>query len=152
MYSAEINLHKYTVSEAMDVFLKYYNQYAGNIEQIKVIHGYGSSGNGGRIRTRLRALLKNYPDRVAFHRGESISNNPGYTLVFPHNTLPSALDILGIEILEYCTIPKTKKKIAGKFRKYGDSKILSTLKFLEKQAKLTVKWKGRHKCYVVKDD
>ncbi len=49
--SAEIDLHGYTVAEAIEIFVKFYNGRVatGDLSSLSVIHGYGSSGTGGRI-------------------------------------------------------------------------------------------------------
>ncbi len=43
---------------------------------IKIIHGYGSSGKGGKIRTAVRKLMKEYKDSgriVVLIKGENFS-------------------------------------------------------------------------------
>ena len=43
---------------------------------IKIIHGYGSSGKGGKIRTAVRKMLKEYKDSsrlTLFIKGENFS-------------------------------------------------------------------------------
>ncbi len=147
--SVEIDLHGYHVGEAIDQFLTVYNQnvHAGLMIPIQVIHGYGSSGEGGKIRSRLRMLLKLYPEDVSFISGESLDNNPGYTLVSPERALPSSIDLLRIEIMEYCKITRSKDKIAGEFRQYGAAKILKALRALEKRGLLSVSFRGKHKFY-----
>jgi hypothetical protein len=44
----EINLHEYSVGKALETFVSYYNHQVScrSFGQIKVIHGYGSSGTG----------------------------------------------------------------------------------------------------------
>ena len=60
----DIGHKKYTVHEAISVFLdhfelcKEYNRVGKTpIERLTVVHGYGSTGQGGRIKLRLRELL-----------------------------------------------------------------------------------------------
>jgi DNA-nicking Smr family endonuclease len=55
-----IDLHNFTVAEALREFVRFYNNcvrsgYRGRLE---VIHGYGSTGGGGVIREELRKYLK----------------------------------------------------------------------------------------------
>ena len=146
----EINLHGCTTEDAIQSFISYYNQHVKSKQkkEFRVIHGYGSSGEGGKIRSKLRNFLECFHEEIGFRTGESLDNNPGYTLIYPRKELPSLENMLGLEILKFCEIPKTKKKIANNFRKYGDSKLLSTLKQLEKSKQIVVKWKGKHKCFV----
>jgi DNA-nicking Smr family endonuclease len=46
----EIDLHEMTVTEALDYFIGSYNSNKG--QSLKIIHGYGSTGVGGRIKIR----------------------------------------------------------------------------------------------------
>ncbi len=43
------------------------------IKVIKVIHGYGSSGTGGALRTELRRMLSGMKNRVSVIYGENFS-------------------------------------------------------------------------------
>jgi hypothetical protein len=144
-----LDLHSYLEHEAIDLFLSFYNRqiYNGSRATIKVIHGYGSSGEGGIIRNKLRALLEANPNLVSFDPGEKIDGNPGYTLVYPLQILPTQLDILSMEILSYCTSLRSEEKIAGKFRKFGDVAVRNSLKNLERQGRISIQWKGKYKCY-----
>lgn len=83
-----IDLHSFTVAEALREFVRFYNQcvrsgYRGRIE---VIHGYGSSGSGGRIRAALRDFLAGHGEIFGeFLAGESL-RNPGVTIVYAKDT------------------------------------------------------------------
>jgi hypothetical protein len=146
-----LDLHTYSVNDAIEIFLDFYNRQvnSGTRRSIEVIHGYGSSGEGGIIRSRLRAFLEAYPSSASFTPGEKIDGNPGYTLIYPYLTLPTKLDLLSLEILSYCTVARSEEKIAGKFHKYGDTTVRDALKNLERQGILITQWKGKHKCYLV---
>jgi len=136
--------------EAIDTFVNYYNGrvHNGDFSRILVIHGYGSTGEGGKIRLRLRSFLANHENFLAFECGEHIAGgNIGNTFVFPRKPLPSTIDTLSDEILEYCRSPKTKSKIAGKFRLHGEAKIQASLQNLEKKKLLAVTHKGNHKLF-----
>ena len=82
--SRSIDLHKFTVAEALREFVRFYNAcvrsgYRGRVE---VIHGYGSNGVGGTIRQELRAYLKAHEDVFGeYLAGESL-RNPGVTVVY----------------------------------------------------------------------
>lgn len=147
----EIDLHDYTTGEALAAFIQYYNREVsvGSSGQIDVVHGYGSSGAGGTIRTMLRSLLKKYPDKVSFVAGENFDKNAGHTLVYAKLPLPTLAEHISDEICGFCTQPKTEEKIVGEFRTYGVPEIKQAVKTLERQRRLSVVWKGKHKCYEV---
>jgi hypothetical protein len=87
--SRSIDLHNFTVQEAMREFVRYYNAcvrsgYRGRIE---VIHGYGSNGVGGSIRQELRTYLKAQAETFGeYLAGESL-RNPGVTILYAKETL-----------------------------------------------------------------
>ncbi|OGK08271.1 MAG: hypothetical protein A2W80_12250 [Candidatus Riflebacteria bacterium GWC2_50_8] len=146
----EIDLHGMTQIEAVEAFIQYYNRQVKNrdFSRIDVIHGYGSTGEGGALRLRIRSFLARHTDCLSFEPGESFRpGNPGQTLVFPSKALPDALDLLAEEILEYCATAKTLSKISGKFRRHGDVKIQASLKNLEKQGAITSFYKGQYRHY-----
>jgi dsDNA-specific endonuclease/ATPase MutS2 len=84
-----IDLHNFTVAEALREFARFYNHcvcsgYRGRLE---VIHGYGSMGGGGVIREELRKYLKAHSEIFGeFLAGESL-RNPGVTIVYPGESL-----------------------------------------------------------------
>jgi DNA-nicking Smr family endonuclease len=87
--SRSIDLHNFTVAEALREFVRFYNAcvrsgYRGRIE---VIHGYGSNGTGGVIREELRKYLAAHAEIFGeFLAGESL-RNPGVTIVYAKETL-----------------------------------------------------------------
>jgi dsDNA-specific endonuclease/ATPase MutS2 len=87
--SRSINLHNFTVAEAIREFVRFYNScvrsgYRGRLE---IIHGYGSSGGGGVIREELRRYLKAHEEIFGeYLPGESL-RNPGVTILYPRETL-----------------------------------------------------------------
>jgi len=145
----KINLHGYTVDQALKQFIAMYNLCVQKTKTIEIciIHGYGSTGEGGKIRSSLRKYLSQQTDKLQWTCGEQISGNAGVTYVKPKHTLPEPHVNLAHEIYHFCLTPKTKKKIAGNFRQYGDQCTLKALKFLEKNNQLKIVWKGKHKCY-----
>jgi len=145
----KINLHGYTVRKALELFIAYYNSSIQNQKDIKicVVHGYGSTGEGGKIRSALRNFLNEHNDRLQWFCGESIDGNAGTTYIQAIKTLPKTFENLAKDILNYCQTPKTKDKIAGYFRNHGDQCILKAIKFLEKKKMIHIVWKGKHKCY-----
>jgi len=145
----KINLHGYTVDKALEQFIANYNLCIQNTKGIEicVIHGYGSTGEGGKIRSSLRKYLSQQTDKLQWFSGEQINGNAGITYIKPGQALPGPYENLAHEILHFCQTPKTKKKIAGHFRKHGDQCTLQAIKYLEKNNQLKIVWKGKHKCY-----
>lgn len=147
----ELNLHKFTVEQAIETFTLHYNQKVSNkmTDPLRINHGYGSTGVGGEIKRRLRTLLVKYQEQrlCDYIAGETYEGNPGITIVYPIRSLPYQDDTLKDQILNYCNVGKTEKKVYGKFRRFGDPKIKIALNELLKDKKLLVDPKGREKCY-----
>jgi len=148
-YDYELNLHGYTVNEAINFFISFYNSCAHKQKgaRLCIIHGYGSTGGGGKIRSALRKLLISQNNNLNWVSGEQIDGNPGITYIKTYNLLPETHENLACEIMKFCHTPKTREKIAGHFRKHGDQCVLKAIKYLEKNSLLTTCWKGKHKCY-----
>jgi len=149
-YDNELNLHKCSVHEAIQLFILYYNDCVKHKKGIRlcVVHGYGSSGDGGKIRSAIRKLLSEHDDKLEWRKGEEIDANPGVTYIKAKKKLPGYHENLAVEIIHFCQTPKTRKKIAGHFRKYGDQSVLQAIRHLEKSKRLKICWKGKHKCYI----
>jgi hypothetical protein len=105
-----LNLHGYTVSEALTRFVEQYNRTlaAGRAEGLDVIHGKGRAESGG-LREALREYLQsqgtrikgfdaqlamrgadyllNVPGKLAYMHGEDARNNAGCTIVVPFQRL-----------------------------------------------------------------
>ena len=148
--SNEIDLHGYTQIEAIEAFVKFYNACVKNRDwrRIEIIHGYGSSGEGGALRRRIRSFLAAHAGCLRFEAGENISPaNPGVTMVFPDKPLPDSIDLLAEEILEFCATARTISKISGKFRRHGDSRIQASVRQLEKSGALKSFYKGQYRHY-----
>ena len=148
--SDKLDLHGFTKLEAIEEFIKFYNTRVkkGNLAPFEVIHGYGSSGVGGVLLTRIRGFLSNYPDELDFDSGKDpFAANPGSTRVIPKKPLPEAVDLLSEGILDFCEAPKTLSKIVGKFHRYEEAKIQAAIKKLEKQNRLKLFYKGNFKVY-----
>ncbi len=127
-----IDLHHLTVNEALDTFILRYNEVykSGYRGKIEVIHGYGSSGKGGKIKKELRKLLE--VNKSSF--GIEYNSNPGITILLPKKNIPPRVDILSREILEFCKDSgKSLSKIESKFfRKYKVEDIKKSIKYLLK--------------------
>ena len=81
MGTIELDLHGHTWAEAISELIRVYNdavETTPELEslQLNVVHGYGSTGEGGVIRHRLRAFLKRFPDSVEFTPGEENYGKP----------------------------------------------------------------------------
>ena len=128
MTSIELDLHGRSWKEASAEFIGIYNEaiqseQAVSSLEIVVIHGYGSSGEGGVIRHRLRAFLQRYGDRLEFSHGEETMANPGCTIVRPRKPLPDNQAILEEQILDFCSQRRSRSAIIRKFHRYGDPQV-----------------------------
>ena len=141
MESLNIDLHGLTWPEAQEEFINLYNgalAEAGKnpCGQLHVVHGYGSGGEGGVLRDRIRGLLLRFDDRLEFTPGERLDGNPGITIVTPLKRLPDIGGLLEEEILNYCMRPRSPGKISGKLRRHGSPRIARAIKSLHKQGRL----------------
>ena len=146
-----LDLHGLTWAEAEASFIEFYNQalreVGKDVVRLDIVHGYGSSGIGGVLVTRLRRFLARYASCLEFKVGERVDGNPGHTIVVPLKPLPSLRDQLSQDIWDFCDRPRSKSKIIGKFRRHGEMVVLSTIKTLEKQKRLNPSNQGAHKLY-----
>jgi hypothetical protein len=146
----ELDLHGLSIDDALTTFEDFYN---GRIkddskEAIRVIHGYGASGEGGRIRTKLRELLKSAPKSLDWEAGEDAEGNIGVTIVYPRKTLAAREEQLTAAILAFCSIPRSESKIAGEFRKHDAREIKQTIRALLRQLRLEEIIKNGRTAYV----
>ena len=146
-----LDLHGLTWAEAEASFIEFYNQalreVGKDVARLDVVHGYGSSGIGGVLVTRLRRFLGRYESCLEFKAGERGDGHPRHTMVVPLKPLPSLRDQLSQDIWDFCDRPRSKSKIIGKFRRHGEMVVLSTIKTLEKQKRLNPSNQGAHKLY-----
>lgn len=157
MPSRTLDLHGKTWAEALAEFREFYNAAvpaAGNSDcaswALEVVHGYGSTGTGGRLRTSLRAYLERQRQAglLTYRTGEEADGNPGHTLVTGLGPLPTAGDDLAEAIWEHCVRPQTSRKIMNAFRRHGDPQVREALRELESQKRLRPMTIGREKGYV----
>ncbi len=141
MSEREIDLHGLTWTEARAEFVAFYNRSVGT--PFTVIHGYGSSGEGGVLRRRLRGFLQRHEAYLEFTPGEELDDNPGCTIISPQLRLPALDERLVESMWEYCKRPKTRGKISGKFRRYGNKAVDQTIELLERQGRLKKTGGGR---------
>lgn len=132
----ELDLHGYTVDEALKAFLVFYNRHAGNGARLRIIHGYGAVSESSRILRKLREFLATAGPSLDWKRGEDVEGNPGVTIVLAHKKLPSAELHLEQEILEFCSVPRTESKIAGQLRNHAPRDIKAALRALVRRGEL----------------
>lgn len=147
MENLDLDLHGKTWAEALEEFVDAYNravQPGGHAcRTLRVIHGYGSTGSGGVLRTRFRRFFESHQERLEFTTGEKIGLNPGYTLITPKHPLPGADAALSELVWEYCEQPKSLSKIVGQFRRYGNPRVQQAVRSLESQKRLRKVVKGK---------
>ena len=134
----KLDTHGKTWIEAKADFIEAYNNICSQygLETLDVVHGYGSTGQGGVIRQRLRAYLDRYPAHLTYKTGEDVDGNTGHTTVTPVKPLPSLENQLAEEVWDYCSGPRTVIKIMGKFRRHGDPKVRHAIDELVSQHRL----------------
>ena len=114
---------------------------------LRVVHGYGSTGNGGVLRTRFRKFFEKHESRMEFTPGEKVSVNPGYTLVTPRYPLPGTDAVLSELVWDYCEQAKPMGRIVGQFRRYGTPRVQQAVRTLEGQKRLRKVMKGKSSAY-----
>lgn len=150
----EIDLHGLKTAEALEYFVRVYNDLVRSKSEssIRVIHGYGSSGAGGDTKRAFRSLLRGYPTHASYVCGEDIDGNPGYTIVYPKHRLPVKAERLWDSIVEFCDTPRTQAEIIRKFvRKAGETELLKALRELASRRKLRSFYKDGRKHFVAID-
>lgn len=146
----ELDVHGLTVDEALRTFVASYNRRfrSGSRESIRVIHGYGSSGEGGKIQRQFRKYLESKPSQLTWTAGENFENNPGVTIVHVKSLLPDVQNQLEGDILAFCSIPRTESKIAGQFRKHTAREIKEAVRSLVRAGLVKSALKNGHETYV----
>lgn len=142
----QLDLHGKTQRDAVEEFVREVNaalERTGGPVTMRVVHGYGSTGEGGVLGARLRGFCDSHADRASYVRGEDAEQNPGLTIVTVKQALPDARERLGEAIMEYCGRPRTKDRIARRFRREGGREVADAVRELAKQGRLK-KTKGRH--------
>lgn len=133
----EIDLHDKNVNEAINYFMTKYNEILskGFKGEINVIHGYGSSGVGGKIKKRFKEFSEAYTSYFKV----SYNNNIGITIVKPIKVLPNYDFLFENELLSFCSeTPKSLNKIQNKFFKtHNNLEIKKTINNLIKKGFLT---------------
>jgi hypothetical protein len=144
----DLDLHGYTVEEALKAFRAFYNKHAGTGDRLRIIHGYGAVSESSRILKKLREFLAAALPTPDWKSGEDLEGNPGVTIVYARRKLPSAESQLEQEILVLCRVPRTESKIAGQLRKHPPREIKAALRSLVRRGELTAKVKGSETVFV----
>ena len=142
----ELDLHGQTWPEARRLFVDFYNQALSSGRgrgELTIIHGWGASGQGGTLRSRLRHFLSGFRDSLEFTPGEDVDGNRGCTYVTPLEHLPDADNPLAEAIWDYCQRPRAASKVMGRFRRHGDPQVMDAVRHLKKQARLTETHNGK---------
>ncbi|MBN1970822.1 MAG: Smr/MutS family protein [Candidatus Delongbacteria bacterium] len=108
----ELDLHGYTLSDAVDKFKSFINSNVG--KEVLVIHGYGSSGGDSVIKDKVRKIL--ISENFKYLTGEIIDGNPGYTKIFVNKKLQTDGEIFKLKFLDFISTPKTEAKISARFK------------------------------------
>ena len=136
----ELDLHGRTWQEALEEFeaecRRALEQSGGRATKIRVIHGYGSEGEGGVLRDRLRAFCDRFDGCLAYRRGEDIDGNMGMTDITVLKLPPVALERLGERVVEYCVNGRTMSEIEGRFRRSGSPMVMDTVVMLRRHGRL----------------
>ena len=146
MTAQQLDLHGMTQRDAVEAFVAESNaalERAGGPVTMRLVHGYGSTGEGGVLGARLRGFCGSHADRASYVRGEDAERNPGLTIVTVESPLPDARQRLGDAIVEYCGRPRTMHRIARRFRRERGREVAHAVRDLARECRLG-KTKGRH--------
>jgi hypothetical protein len=136
------------VAEALEQFVQHYNSRVDTNQYgcWKIIHGYGSTGEGGAIRLKLRAFLDQHLDKLRYESGDNYGD-PGWTWVYPKVRLPDRRERTVSAILSFCSTGKTEEKILREFAKWGEVQVKQAVRSLAKQGKLKILNQGAKVLY-----
>lgn len=137
--SEVIDLHGLSTDVAIQTFISRANKLcnAGHRGWVTVVHGYGSTGVGGVIKQRIRALLNHHADAYESRFNDAL--NPGSTEVRILKTLPLKQNPgtpLEEQVLLFCTSPKEESKICNKFHRRPITEIKEIIRQLQSRGLL----------------
>jgi len=130
----QIDLHGLTVDAALETFVEQCNRLfrGGYRGKIVVVHGYGSSGQGGAIKKRLTGFLAKHHDY--FDSSVWDGGNPGVTTLRQLKALPVE-KAGGIEqqLLAFLVVPKVEAKIFARFHSKSVAEVKELLRDLRQR-------------------
>ena len=145
----ELDLHGLTVDEAIKTFVDHFNRHVrSSSEPLRIIHGWGSSGEGGRIRREFRQFLAEATDSLDWQPGEDFEGNLGVTIVYPRKVLHTRENQLAEALANFCTTPRTESKITGEFRTHDAREIKQAIRTLIRQGRIKEIMKGARTAYL----
>lgn len=131
MAGETIDLHGLSVDAAIRTLIDRCNHlFSGGYRgKITVVHGYGSGGQGGAIKGRLKGFLAKHPEYFDAPSWEG--GNPGATIIRQLRLLP-AEQAGGIrqQIIEFLQTAKTEAKILAKFHARPASEVKALIREL----------------------
>lgn len=128
-----VDLHGFTVDDAIREFVRRCNTLfkGGYRGDIVVVHGYGSSGQGGAIKERLKGFLSRHAD--FFDAPAWNTGNPGATMLRQLKLLPAAkAGGMHQQILDFLVSAKTEPKILARFHSRPMKEIRAILQELRR--------------------
>ncbi len=134
-----IDLHGLPWPRALEVFFHHANRLllVGYKGWFTVILGYGSSGVGGKIKEKIRAMLMEHAEAYESHFNDGA--NPGSTEVrILRHIAPRTYSGPSLEdqILQFCATPKDESKLRNKFRRHLMADLTRVLRTLRSQGRL----------------
>jgi hypothetical protein len=144
----ELDLHGLTVDEALRHFVAHCTRYPQ--EPVRIIHGYGSTEKGARIRKAIRAFLLTSAGRLEWKAGEDVEANPGVTIVYPGGISDAHTDWSAAALLEFCSVPRTESKIARELRNLKPREVKQLIRTLVRSGKLLESSRSSATTYVRK--
>ena len=133
----QLDLHGLTAADAIERFVVEYNLRIKRAQFAcwTVVHGYGSTGTGGVIRSKLRKFLDEHPDKLRYEPGDSYGN-PGWTWVHPKLRLPDRTERLALAVLAFCSASRVEEKILREFTGADGVQVKAIIRSLVKQGRL----------------
>lgn len=133
----QLDLHGLTAAAAIERFVVAYNLRIKRAQFAcwTVVHGYGSTGEGGVIRSKLRKFLDAHLDKLRYEPGDNYGN-PGWTWVHPKLRLPDQRERLALAVLDFCSASRVEDKILREFVGDGGVQVKEVIRSLVKQGRL----------------
>ena len=125
-----------TVKEAMMQFIQVFNECHKKGAQLEVVHGYGSSGTGGKIKSALNKFIEK--NKECTRVSEINSGSSKYT---PLKMLPPYISIIDELVLANFNDTKNRDKLLRqvykRYRDFTQKEVGNRIDTLMKQSKFT---------------